>query len=78
MDKIIYIRDYNDETKNEGIQIKEPTKLQFEFSSDLTLEELRIIFLRISSSLGYNENHIKRLLGTDDRLPGGKRISEIR
>ena len=56
MDKLIYER---------GESSKEPQKIVFELSPDLTLGEFKQTCARLASALGYNSDRVRDAFGQD-------------
>tara|TARA_Y100000590_G_C15456784_1_gene914897 strand:- start:659 stop:883 length:225 start_codon:yes stop_codon:yes gene_type:complete len=57
MDKIIYERN--------GDDVKEANKIEFEFTSDLTIDEFKRICVRLAGALGYHNSNIIDTFGED-------------
>ena len=58
MDKLIYIRGKDEPTR-------ESSKIEFEFSEDLDIQEFKTICVRLAGALGYNPKTIKKGFGKD-------------
>ncbi len=59
MDKMIYQR---------GEESKEPRKVSFDVSPDLTIQEFKMTCKRLAYSLGYHPNSIEKEFGKDQEI----------
>jgi len=53
------------EYKSDYIDNREMSKIIFEFSDDLTIDEFKIICKRLASAIGYADGSIKTTFGDD-------------
>jgi len=66
MDKFTLERDFDNELKNEGTDIREPLKIIFNVPKDLNIYEFRIMCIRMSQAMGYDEENIMDAFGPVD------------
>ena len=64
MDRIIYERS--------GDNVKEANKIEFEFASDLTIDEFKRICIWLAGALGYHNNNILAAFGEESLEPNQK------
>ena len=66
MDKFTVERDFDNELKNQHIDIREPKKIVFNVPKDLNIYEFRIISIRMTQAMGYGEETIEDAFGPVD------------
>ena len=68
MDKLVYERDFDGEWEAISPN-REMRKIEFQFDGDLDVWEFKTVCIRLAKALGYSDENIRDILGTEQESP---------